>query len=295
MSVEKYILTEKEIYKMRAEIFGKLGQNNKLVIPKGVIDYLENCDKSLIWKGQVLLVYMGIIISFHEGYYTYRNHHMNLPTIMDFMGVSPFIKRINKEFSKNGYFCKEGYISYIKDMPLNYEYSYSLSEKGKKDWFIRYIMASDYSKEDQKLYIRDLENRVMRSIEPTLHIKGKIRKRGRGYQLLKAPLSKKPNDCISFNYDTISKFVAGELSYQCLFYLAVLKNMTSNGNITWESNFRTSKNQLAKRLKISIDSLNTYHKQLKDELDTKYDLKQKTYKIDSEIKSEVRLELSDII
>ncbi|MEJ7218460.1 hypothetical protein [Staphylococcus gallinarum] len=273
MNNDKYILTENEIFTMRKEIFKNRESVHRVMIPYGVITYIENLNISLNKKSQILMIYIGILLTYREAYYTYRLHHINIFNIVDLMGQSRSNNSLNKYFSKNSFLNENNYISHISDYPVIYNMSF-IENKEQKKYFVNYKMASELSGSDNN------ENRPKKSIEPTLHVKGITRRRGRGIQILEEPLDVKPRQSASFKYETISKVVAGDMTTEAFYIMCVLKKMLGGENTSLNNKFQTSKKLLANRFKVSEKTFNKYYKQLRDNPDINIQLNNKPIKIE---------------
>ncbi|MFQ3843290.1 hypothetical protein AABD41_01425 [Staphylococcus pseudoxylosus] len=273
MNEDKYVLTENEIFTMRREIFKSRESIHRVMIPYGVITYIENLNESLNKKSKILMTYIGILLTFREAYYTYRLHHMNIFNIIDLMGQRRSNNTLNKYFSKNSFLSKNNYISHINDYPVIYNMSYIESE-GQQKYFVNYKMASEPKD------IQHNDNRPKKSIEPTLHVKGVTRRRGRGIQVLEEPLDIKPRQSTSFRYETISKVVSGEITSEAFYILCVLKKMTGGNNTNVNNKFQTSKKVLSKRFKVNDKTFNKYYKELRDNPDINIKLYSKAQKVE---------------
>lgn len=249
---DKHILTDKDILAMRREIFKKRGNNHIVIIPNSFMEYLAEADESVNWKGQVLLGYIGVILTYREAYYTYRKHHMNFENIADFMGINRDNKKVHYAFTKNSFLAKEKYITHVNDLPYSYDLSYVVENEDLNRFFNRYKMASDMTKEEMNNKFHNMENRYKKCIEPTRHVKGLTRKRGRGIQRIEYPYDYYAKDFISFSYDTISRVVAGDMTPTEFFILATCKYMTRNGwSCSGKNSFRTSYKSIGDKINVS--------------------------------------------
>ncbi|WP_426800769.1 hypothetical protein [Staphylococcus capitis] len=286
---EKHLLTEEEIRNIRREIFKN---NGKVVIPRGVITYLKNKKMSVSTKGKILYAYIGIILCYHNAYHTYRKHHMHLSNILDVMNIG-WSKLVRKEFTKSGFFEKEGYITHQNYLPLWYELSKTKSKDNKEVIFANHKTTNDLTRDELLEKVNNYENRYKICIEPTLHIYGKKVKKGRGYQIKQQPLNIEPVDYIMFDLKTIEKVLTGELSSGALFYIAYLKGITGNNNITDKDKFKTSISQIAVGLDITEITARKFHKEIGDNFGKKYyKLNQVTKKYNGGLISIVYLNLS---
>ena len=249
---EKHLLTDKDILTMRREIFKKRGNKHIVIIPNSFMECLARSEETLNWRGQVLLGYIGVILTYREAYYTYRKHHMNFENIADFMGVNKDNKKVYNAFTKNSFLAKEKYITHVNDMPYSYDLSYVIENEDLNRFFNRYKMASDMSKEEMNNSFYNMKNRYKKCIEPTRHVKGITRKRGRGTQIIEYPYDYYAKDFISFSYDTISEIISGKLTPSEFYVLAVCKHLTRNGwSCTGKNSFRTSYKSLSNKINVS--------------------------------------------
>lgn len=287
---DKHLLTEKEINAIRKEIFK---YNSKVVIPRGVMTYLMEKDLNVSTKGKILYSYIGIILCYNNAYYTYRKHHMNLNNILDVMNIG-WSKIIRKEFTKNGYFEKEGYITHQNYFPVHFEISTTTTTTGRTVKFPKFINSKELSKEELTERGVNWENRYMNCIEPTLHVVGKRKKKGRGYQYIQKPLNIEPSNYITISLETISKVLEGELSEGTLFYLCYLKHISGNKNIVESNKFQTSIKSISTGLNTTDLTTRKYHKELKQVVgEINYGLIQRVRNVEGILSSKVYLKLNN--
>lgn len=293
----KFLLSEEEVFEMRKEIFKNRDSNHRVLIPKEFIEYVQGLDETLTFKSKMLILYIGIIITYRESFYTYRKKHMNLETISQLMGIR-LSDKLRKYFTRSNYLCKKQFIGYSNDIPLRYNYSIVKDNNGKDRYFVNYVMASSLASEEKNREIFDFKNRQMRSIEPVRHTKGTFRKRGRGIQQLSEPLELQINDTVnskyvSFNYATISDVISKKVNIVVLYFICLLKDKLGGKDVKEANKFRTSKTKLANMLGIHKQTFKEYHRQLKEYSNGDYQLVQKVLVNNGEIASKVYLEFKD--
>ncbi|MCQ9301365.1 hypothetical protein ACFDHY_06925 [Staphylococcus hyicus] len=268
----KFLLKDSELITLRKEIFKNRDSNHRVLIPNEFMEYLDTLDGTHRFKANILVAYIGIILTYREAYYTYRKHHINLEVICQVMGIR-FSDELRKVFQKGEYLEKNHFIGYERDFPISYNFSYKENE-GKREYFIRYNMASELSDEVAKDTIYDYASRQLRSINPIRHTKGITRKRGRGVQVIAPPIDVKADKYISINYETIRDFINNELSLNTFFYIAKLKKLICNKIVKTKTEFRTSRKRLAAYMNISIKTFEKSHIELKKYTKGKYELVQ---------------------
>lgn len=232
--VRNHILTDKQIDEMRNKAFNKKGvkQEPFIRLPNSFVNYIVEADKSPNWKGQVILTYIGVVISYIEAHNTYRKYHMSLENIMDFIGVNSNNEEVIKAFTKNSWLSKNDYINRTNEMPYKY------TVKNNKMVF---ETTANLSKKEINETFNNMSNRQVRGIEPVRHTKGLRRVRGRGYQILEAPLlSEEANDYITIKYSTIIDFIHKKISPTDFYVLCCLKEKTKNGYLTRIKPYTTS-------------------------------------------------------
>lgn len=255
MKKVNHTLTDQEILTMRRAILNKNSGYDKVFIPNQIMEYLLSENKTLNWKGQVLLGYIGVLITYKEAYYTYRKHHMNYENIALFMGMNPTNSNVARALGKNSYLSKEKYISLVNDMPYSYDFSEQEQFHGEIRKFPKYKLASELSKIEREQIFVNMKNRQMRSIEPTRQIHGLTRKRGRGIQVLELPYDKYIRNYISFSYRTVASVVKGDMTYTEFFVLALLKLYTKNGWKTRKEGKRTNYKYISEYTGVSVITL----------------------------------------
>ncbi|UXU70114.1 hypothetical protein [Mammaliicoccus sciuri] len=254
----KHGLTDNQIKEMRKEIFEKKGLKKEpfIRVPVSFLEYvMKQSAQTANWKGQVILTYIGIILAYKESYFTYKKYHMNLEAIMSLVGANPKNEKVRKAFSRNSWLYKNDYVKNLNDIPYGYRV-----EKGN----VFYNLASNLSKEERIETIDNIEQRQLRSIEPVRHTKGVRRVRGKGYQILEAPVdSKEAKDYITVTYNTINKLIHNYLTYTEFYILCGLKAVTKNGFLTEAKIYNTSYERMSEQLGVSDKTISLAFKNIK--------------------------------
>ncbi|MDT0700420.1 hypothetical protein [Staphylococcus chromogenes] len=286
----KFLLKDSELITLRKEIFKNRDSNHRILIPNEFMEYLDTVDGTHRFKANMLVAYIGIILTYREAYYTYRKHHLNLEVICQIMGIR-FSDELRKVFQKGEYLEKNNFIGYERDFPISYNFSFKENE-GKREYLVKYNMASELSKVKAEKTIHNYSSRQLRSINPIRHTKGITRKRGRGIQIITPPLEVKADKYISIKYETLRDFVSGEVSLNTLYYIAKLKKLICNKVVKTNSGFKTSRQRLATYMNISLKTFDKSHIELKKYTSGKYGLVQITQANETDgLKSSVFLKL----
>ncbi|WP_415408928.1 hypothetical protein [Staphylococcus agnetis] len=286
----KFLLKDSELITLRKEIFKNRDSNHRVLIPNEFMEYLDTVEGTHRFKANILVAYIGIILTYREAYYTYRKHHINLEVICQIMGIR-FSDELRKIFQKGEYLEKNHFIGYERDFPVSYNFSYKEKE-GKREYFVKYNMASELSKEKAENTIYNYSSRQLRSINPIRHTKGITRKRGSGIQIITPPLEIKADKYISINYETIRDFIKGEVSLNTLYYIAKLKKLICNKTVKTKSEFKTSRRRLSAYMNVSLKTFDKSHSELKKYTNGNYGLVQITKANDGDgLKSSVFLKL----
>ncbi|GAB1611492.1 hypothetical protein HB162lentus_01360 [Mammaliicoccus lentus] len=264
MKKVNHTLTDQEILTMRRAILNKNGGYDKVFIPNHLIEYLVSENKTLNWKGQVLLGYIGVLITFKHAYETYRKYHMNYENIALFMGLNPTNSKVSSALGKNSYLAKEKYITHINDMPARYNFSKEIQKDGTEKYFPNYNMASSMTKKEREFIFHNMQNRQLRSIEPTRQIHGLKRKRGRGIQVIEQPYDLQISNHMTFSYRTIASVVRGDMTYTEFYILALLKLYTRNGWKTKGKGMRTNYKYICEFTGISEITIKKSFKKFKE-------------------------------
>lgn len=248
----KNILTDKDINTMRNAIFNKrngegLKYDPYIKIPNSFIEKVIEEDMTPNWKGQAILTYAGCIIAYIEAAQTYRKYHLSIDDIMSLVGVKSNNPKVRKAFSKNSWITQQEYVKNTNELPHSYEVV--------DNEFI-FKTSKEMSKDEINKEFNNMSTRQVRCMEPIRHTRGLKRVRGRGYQILEAPLlHPDAKNYITIKYSTILNYIEGKLTATDFYLLSCLKHITRDGYLTRMKPIQTSYKRLSTMSKLSVNTV----------------------------------------